>query len=653
MAEKPKFELNKEHINITTIGHVDHGKTTLSAAITKYAASKAPEEKARGITINAAHLELETQTRHYSLTDCPGHADYVKNMITGASQADGGILVVAATDGAMPQTKEHLRLARQIGIKHLVVFINKVDDVSDLSFVDLVEMEMRDLLNQYKFDGQKTPFVKGSALSALEGKNPEIGEQRIEELLNTIDQYIPNPVRDISKPFLMPIGKAETKTGLGTIATGNVLRGKLKLEPRGTNVEIVGLGPTTSAVATGIEMFHKSLSEALPGYDIGVLLRGIKREQIRRGQVLAAPGTIKAHAKFEATAYILTKEEGGRHTPFGGSDKEGKKAKSGKEYRPQFHFHTADVTGSISSPKNPQTGELVEMVMPGDNINFTVELGSPVAIENNTRFSIREVKNFTKRFGYKTVVNNASFRVKRGSIHGFIGPNGAGKSTTLNALMGLVISSGGELLIEEKKVITDPNFNANVGYVPAEPLFPRNMKVKSFIEFCGLLRDIPASQVGQKLNSSSLNSLLMALTRLKEHGLDPTKRTLLANKIKEVRSQGGTILMSTHILSDLQELADEITMIKNGKIVYTGLKTDDIQRTYEQYFVQDDKKNNPKKVTVKYKGPKDTEKRTFELEVKDEEQTVDNEKFKNVKSNPFRTSYEIYVGGSDDKSGND
>ena len=407
MAEKTTFELNKEHINITTIGHVDHGKTTLSAAITKYAANKgwakfvdykeidkAPEEKARGITINAAHLEFETETRHYSLTDCPGHADYVKNMITGASQANGGILVVAATDGAMPQTREHLRLARQIGIKYLVVFINKVD-AADPAFLDLVEMEIRDLLSQYGFDGQNVPFIKGSALCALEEKNPEIGEQKIAELLNTIDKYIPIPVRDTSKPFLMAIADTFMKSGRGTLVSGNVIRGELK---PGEEVEIVGLPTTNDAPltiktkATEIQMFHKPLSKAKPGYDIAVLLQGIKREQTARGQALAAPGTIKPHTKFEATAYILTKEEGGRHTPFGGSMKEGNKTKSGKEYRPQFHFHTADVTGSISSPKNPQTGELVEMVMPGDNINFTVELVKPVAIENNTRFSIRESK---------------------------------------------------------------------------------------------------------------------------------------------------------------------------------------------------------------------------------------------------------------------
>lgn len=317
-------------------------------------------------------------------------------MITGASQANGGVLVVAATDGAMPQTKEHLRLARIIGIKYLVIFINKVDAIADLELLSLVEMEMRELLTQYGFDGQKVPFIKGSALCALEGKNPEIGEQKIEELLSTIDAYIPNPVRDTSKPFLMPIGKVETVTksksgsGIGTVVTGVPLRGKLVLESRGTEVEVVGFGPTIKTMATGIEMFNKPLSEAVPGYDIGVLLRGIKREQVCRGQVLAAPGTIKAHTKFEATAYILTKEEGGRHTPFGGNEKEGKKTKSGKEYRPQFYFHTADVTGSISSPKNPQTGELVEMVMPGDNINFIVELAAPVAIENNTKFSVRE-----------------------------------------------------------------------------------------------------------------------------------------------------------------------------------------------------------------------------------------------------------------------
>jgi elongation factor Tu len=322
-------------------------------------------------------------------------------MITGASQANGGILVVSATDGQMPQTREHLRLTRIIGIKHLIVFINKADIVPDSSLIELVEMEMRDLLTTYGFDGQKTPFVKGSALLALEGKQPELGEKKIEELINTIDEYIPNPVRDISKPFLMPIGKVESVTkskgggGIGVVATGVPLRGELTLGSEGTEVEIVGFGPTIKAAAKGIEMFNKQLEKAIPGYDIGILLKGgkgekIKREQIRRGQCLAEPGTIGSHTEFEATAYILTKEEGGRHTAFGGSEKEGKKTKSEKKYRPQFYFHTADVTGSISSPKNPETGELIEMVMPGDNINFTVELAAPVAIEDGTNFSIRE-----------------------------------------------------------------------------------------------------------------------------------------------------------------------------------------------------------------------------------------------------------------------
>jgi elongation factor Tu len=416
-------KLSKEHVNITTIGHVDHGKTTLSAAITKYAANKgwgkfvdykeidkAPEEKARGITINAAHLELETADRdveiknevkkvtgrHYSLIDCPGHADYVKNMITGASQAEGGILVVAATDGQMPQTREHLRLIRQIGVKHLVVFINKVD-AADPELLDLVEMEIRDLLETYGFHGQKTPVIKGSALLALEGKQPEVGEQSIKALLDAIDIYIPNPTRDLDKPFLMPIEKAESikklqgggegrAGGIGTVVTGVPLRGKLS---KGEEIEIVGFGSTFKTTVTGIEMHRKVLDQVLPGYDVGILLRGIKREQIRRGQVLAKPGTIKPHTKFKANTYILTKEEGGRHTPFGVSTKEGKKTKSGKEYRPQFFFHTADVTGSISSPKD-SSGKEVEMVMPGDTVNFTVSLVASVAIEPGTNFSIRE-----------------------------------------------------------------------------------------------------------------------------------------------------------------------------------------------------------------------------------------------------------------------
>jgi elongation factor Tu len=396
--------IEKEYVNITTIGHVDHGKTTLSAAITKYLSSKklaefkkyeeidrAPEEKARGITINAAHIPFETDKREYSLVDCPGHRDYIKNMITGASQADAGVLVVAATDGIMPQTEEHLRLVRQIGIKHLIVFVNKVDVIDDLSIIELVEMEMRDLLTKYGFDGQKIPFVKGSALLALEGKQPEMGEKSIEELINVIDEHIPTPIRDISKPFLMPISKEETITGIGTIVEGNPLRGKLELKPGGTKVEIVGFGPTINAVVTSIEKFHKKLNEATPGLDIAMALRGIKREQVCRGQVIAAPGTIKPYTKFETAVYILTKEEGGRHTPFGASKKKGEETKSGKEYRPQFYFYTADVTGSISSPKDPQTGKPEwEMVMPGDNIHCIVELINPIALEEGTRFSIRE-----------------------------------------------------------------------------------------------------------------------------------------------------------------------------------------------------------------------------------------------------------------------
>lgn len=387
----------KSHVNITTIGHVDHGKTTLSAAITKHLSQqgqakffaydkidRAPEERERGITINVTHIPFETSHRHYSLTDCPGHADYIKNMITGASQADGAILVVSAKDGPMPQTKEHLRLAKQIGIKHLVVFLNKVDLVEESGILDLVEMEVREILSKYGgFEGQKVAFVKGSALVALEGKNPAIGEQKIQELLDTIDQQIPDPIRDTSKPFFMPIGGSETITGQGTVVTGNLLRGELK---KGEKAEVVGFGPTFEAVVTGIESFNQPLERAVPGDDIGVLLRGVKREQIRRGQVLAKPSSVKTHTKFRGTAYILTKEEGGRWTPFGSSEKEGLK----KEYRPQFYFHTTDVTGGISSCQNPQTNELVEMVMPGDNINFSVELASAVALEAGTKFIIRE-----------------------------------------------------------------------------------------------------------------------------------------------------------------------------------------------------------------------------------------------------------------------
>ncbi|RHZ37054.1 elongation factor Tu [endosymbiont GvMRE of Glomus versiforme] len=393
-------EIRKERVNITTIGHVDHGKTTLSAAITKYLSSKgrakfkdygeidrAPEEKARGITINAAHVPFETENRAYSLIDCPGHADYVKNMITGASQTDGAILVVAATDGVMPQTREHLRLAHRIGIKHLVVFINKADIVDDLSIIELVEMEVRDCLTKYGFNGVETPVIGGSARCVLDGKNPEIGEKKIEKLIETIDNF-PSPIRDISKPFLMPISDKFTISGRGTVVTGTPERGVLTVN---SEVEIVGLPQTKNAPliiktkVVEIQENHLPLKEGKPGDDLAILLQKIKLEDVTRGQVLAAPGSIKPRTKFEATAYILTKEEGGRHTPFGGSERESKKdKKSGKEYRPQFHFFTADVTGSI------QLSENIEMVMPGDTVDFTVKLVEPLAFENSDNFIIRE-----------------------------------------------------------------------------------------------------------------------------------------------------------------------------------------------------------------------------------------------------------------------
>ncbi|RHZ37786.1 Elongation factor Tu [endosymbiont GvMRE of Glomus versiforme] len=413
--------MGKDHVNITTIGHVDHGKTTLSAAITKYLAGKglakfkdygeidrAPEERERKITINATHIPFETEDRtiethdkktikilgrDYSLIDCPGHADYIKNMITGISQTDGAILVVAATDGVMKQTKEHLRLANRTGIKYLVVFINKVDAVEDPSIIKLVEMEIRDYLTKYGFNGEKTPIIEGSAKCALDEKNPEIGEKKIKELLNVIDEYIPNPIRDISKPFLMSIEDKFTKSGRGSVVTGRPERGVLKTNDK---VEIVGLPqgknvlPIIETKVKEIQSNHQKKDEIIPGDDIAVLLGIDSLEEITRGQVLAALGSIKPHTKFEATAYILTKEEGGRHTPFGGSERESKKTKSGKEYRPQFYFRTADVTGSISSPKNPQTGESVEMVMPGDTVDFIVELIAPLALENNDNFVVRE-----------------------------------------------------------------------------------------------------------------------------------------------------------------------------------------------------------------------------------------------------------------------
>ena len=377
---KEKFNRGKPHVNIGTIGHVDHGKTTLTAAITKRQADKglakfeayadidkAPEERERGITINTAHVEYETEKRHYAHVDCPGHADYVKNMITGAAQMDGAILVIAATDGAMAQTREHILLARQVGVPRIVVFINKCDMVDDPEMLELVEMDVRDLLTQYGFDGDNTPFIFGSALKALEG-DPKY-EAKIDELLDAVDEYIPTPERDTDKPFLMSIEDVFTITGRGTVVTGRVERGQLKLNDE---VEIVGLHDTKKTVVTGIEMFRKQLDYAEAGDNAGVLLRGISREEVQRGQVLAKPGSVTPHTKFKATVYVLSKEEGGRHTPFF------------TNYRPQFYFRTTDVTGVIELPQG------TEMVMPGDNVEFTVELIAPIAIENGTKFSIRE-----------------------------------------------------------------------------------------------------------------------------------------------------------------------------------------------------------------------------------------------------------------------
>ena len=382
MAEKAKFDRSKPHVNIGTIGHVDHGKTTLTAAITKrqhdknpewaeftdYAnIDKAPEERARGITINTAHVEYQTEKRHYAHVDCPGHADYVKNMITGAAQMDGAILVIAATDGPMAQTREHILLARQVGVPKMVVFMNKCDMVDDPELLDLVEMEIRDLLNEYGFDGDNTPIIRGSALKALEG-DPE-AEKAIDELMDAVDEWIPTPERDNDKPFLMSIEDVFTITGRGTVVTGRVERGTLKLNDE---VEIVGIKPTQKTVVTGIEMFRKQLDFAEAGDNAGVLLRGISREQVERGQVLAKPGTVTPHTKFKGKVYILSKEEGGRHTPFF------------TNYRPQFYFRTTDITGVIDLPEG------TEMVMPGDNVELTVELIHPIALENGTQFSIRE-----------------------------------------------------------------------------------------------------------------------------------------------------------------------------------------------------------------------------------------------------------------------
>ena len=377
---KEKFDRSKPHVNIGTIGHVDHGKTTLTAAITKVLSEKgyaqfedyadidkAPEERERGITINTAHVEYQTDKRHYAHVDCPGHADYVKNMITGAAQMDGAILVIAATDGPMAQTREHILLARQVGVPRMVVFMNKCDMVDDEELLDLVEMEIRELLTSYGFDGDNTPIIRGSALKALEG-DPKYVE-KINELMDAVDEWIPTPERDIDKPFLMSIEDVFTITGRGTVVTGRVERGQLKLNDE---VEIVGLRDTQKTVVTGIEMFRKTLDYAEAGDNAGVLLRGISRDDVERGQVLAKPGSVHPHKKFTAQVYVLSKEEGGRHTPFFSN------------YRPQFYFRTTDVTGVITLPEG------TEMVMPGDNVTMTVELIAPIAVENGTKFSIRE-----------------------------------------------------------------------------------------------------------------------------------------------------------------------------------------------------------------------------------------------------------------------
>ncbi|AZO43500.1 MULTISPECIES: elongation factor Tu [Mesorhizobium] len=374
---KGKFERNKPHVNIGTIGHVDHGKTSLTAAITKYFGEykrydqidAAPEEKARGITISTAHVEYETANRHYAHVDCPGHADYVKNMITGAAQMDGAILVVSAADGPMPQTREHILLARQVGVPSIVVFLNKVDQVDDAELLELVELEVRELLTKNEFPGDDIPIVKGSALAALEDSDKKIGEDAIRELMAAVDAYIPTPVRPLDKPFLMPIEDVFSISGRGTVVTGRVERGIVKV---GEELEIIGIRPTTKTTCTGVEMFRKLLDQGQAGDNIGALLRGVDREGVERGQVLAKPGTVKPHKKFVAEAYILTKDEGGRHTPFF------------TNYRPQFYFRTTDVTGIVSLPEG------TEMVMPGDNITVDVELIVPIAMEEKLRFAIRE-----------------------------------------------------------------------------------------------------------------------------------------------------------------------------------------------------------------------------------------------------------------------
>ncbi len=379
---KEKFDRSKPHVNIGTIGHVDHGKTSLTAAITKvlaetggakflayYQIDKAPEEKARGITISTSHVEYETANRHYAHVDCPGHADYVKNMITGAAQMDGAILVVSAADGPMPQTREHILLARQVGVPSMVVFMNKVDMVDDKDLLELVEVEIRELLSKYEFPGDEIPIVPGSALCALENKQPEIGRDAILKLMAEVDRYIPQPERAIDKPFLMPVEDVFSISGRGTVVTGRVERGIVKVNDE---IEIVGLAPTQKTVVTGIEMFRKLLDEGRAGDNCGCLLRGTKKEEVERGQVLAKPGTIKPHKKFKAEAYILTKEEGGRHTPFFNG------------YRPQFYFRTTDVTGVVTLTEG------TEMVMPGDKVEMAVELIAPIAMEKGLRFAIRE-----------------------------------------------------------------------------------------------------------------------------------------------------------------------------------------------------------------------------------------------------------------------
>jgi elongation factor Tu len=381
-VSKSKFERTKPHVNVGTIGHVDHGKTTLTAALTmvmagKYGGNatafdeidKAPEERARGITIATAHVEYESAKRHYAHVDCPGHADYVKNMITGAAQMDGAILVVSAADGPMPQTREHILLARQVGVPYIVVYLNKADMVDDEELLELVELEVRDLLSTYEFPGDDTPIITGSALKALEGDTSEIGTQSIEKLVEALDEYVPQPERPVDGAFLMPIEDVFSISGRGTVVTGRIDRGIVKV---GDEIEIVGINPTTKTTCTGVEMFRKLLDEGQAGDNVGVLLRGTKREEVERGQVLAKPGTITPHTKFECEVYVLTKEEGGRHTPFF------------KGYRPQFYFRTTDVTGAVELP------ESTEMVMPGDNVQMKVELIAPIAMEEGLRFAIRE-----------------------------------------------------------------------------------------------------------------------------------------------------------------------------------------------------------------------------------------------------------------------